>query len=140
MLSAKDLKISEAQRNALIKTLFLLEDGCLLHVKNTRKPLSKEEKQFSGLFNMDIWNRTTECGTVCCIGGTAEQLGGVVFDNITEELTNLFYPNHSSNSYTNDVIYGEITPNQAAQALRSYLETGAPNWRQIENMPYRTRS
>ena len=120
-LSAQILSITDAQRDALIKTLTLLESGALVHA-----PVSggfNFSKQFTGHFNMANWNHATDCGTVCCIGGTAELIGNLRFNPIGRQdaLKDLFYPRIAPLS--------TITPTQAAVALRSYLTTGNANWR-----------
>jgi hypothetical protein len=124
-LSAQILSITDAQRDALIKTLMLLESGALVHTP-THTPVpakTKSSEQFTGHFNMAIWNHTTDCGTICCIGGTAELIGNLRFNIIDRPaaLENLFYPRFAPLS--------TITPAQAAVALRSYLTTGNANWK-----------
>lgn len=125
--SATDLRISEEQRRALELTLSALERGELRHV--TYDPLQAavaDDVPFTAHFNMNAWRCVADCGTVCCIGGTAEFLGNLPlhsFDRATEKnraLSNLFFP----------PIHGwdEITADQAATALRSYLTTGDAKW------------
>lgn len=117
--SAHRLDITDAQRDALIKTLALLESGALVHA-----PASigfSYGKTFTGHFNMAEWNHATDCGTVCCIGGTAELIGNLRFLPRPDALEDLFYPTIAPLS--------TITPTQAAVALRSYLTTGNANWR-----------
>ncbi len=55
--SAADLEITERQKEALVKTLVLLETGKLEHVQN-RENLTFVESghDFSGKFNMDCWS------------------------------------------------------------------------------------
>jgi hypothetical protein len=120
--SAADLGITEPQRDALMKTLVLLEAGKLTHVKDTMifRPRSVA-RGFTGHFNMIWWGNEHPCGTVACIGGTAELVGGVTFDLTTSALDRLFWPPTHSD-------WGGITPAQAATALRSYLTTGDAKW------------
>lgn len=126
---ATDLGISEAQKEALMKTLVLLETGKLAHAKITRPSAAayREGGEFTGHFNMGRWQSQEDCGTVCCIAGTAELVGGVEFP--TEEygdnfaLKNLFWV---GGFFGGDISH--ITPGQAARALRSYLTTGDANW------------
>lgn len=136
--SATDLEITEQQRLALIKTLVLLETGKLTHKK---KPDDNEMLHFgfdfkdghpvlTGHFNMDLWTVTyRNCGTIACIGGTAEIIGGpgvgFVEDQLPENLQRLFYP------FTSKFRFRDITTAQAATALRSYLTTGNPHWEEI---------
>jgi hypothetical protein len=119
--TATDLGITENELSALITVLGMLERGELKHVidydlrKNQIGPLT-------GHFNMLEWNVSASCGTVCCIGGTAELIMGREFENEPPELHKLFFPNINST-------YRNITVEQAAIALRSYLTTGNSNWR-----------
>jgi hypothetical protein len=124
--SAADLGITEPQLSALIKTLVLLETGKLVHVP--ADDLRRGPKTFTGHFNMDSWTWTGDCGTVACIGGTAEMVGGVNFQGFTrpKALTELFYPFDSNDDGEHP--FSAITPAQAATALRSYLTTGDAKW------------
>jgi hypothetical protein len=123
--SAEDLDISEAEKDALIKTLVLMETGKLTHA-----PIGDgyypHTGLFTGQFNMIHWNAVHSCGTVACIGGTAELVGGVSFGKKTmsenKQLYRLFMPDLP------DALWNEITPKQAARALRSYLTTGNAKW------------
>lgn len=71
------------------------------------------------------------CGTVSCIGGTAEILfGGSAFDVLGassdqdyDTLKRLFYPP------LNDSPGWEATPAQAARVIRHLVETGKVEWR-----------
>jgi hypothetical protein len=122
--SAADLGITEPQFDALRKTLVLLETGKLRHVP------APDNYQWSGTdfsfkFNMGSWRRDAaggECGTVCCIGGTAELVGNVDFSDRAGALDDLFYAKDCPINLT------AITPAQAATALRSYLTTGDARW------------
>lgn len=81
-------------------------------------------------FNMQKWR--TECGTVCCLGGWAEQIANV------EEGT--FKIGNRDTCISDDfrgidelfAPFGwtkmQATPDQAATALRSYLTTGNAHW------------
>ena len=119
--SADDLEITGRQHDALRKTLVLLETGKLTHVAPGHA--RADRGCFTGHFNMREWNSTGESGTICCIGGTAELIGNVKFDpeRLPEGLDELFFPNMAR--------VEEITTSQAASALRSYLTSGAPGWR-----------
>jgi hypothetical protein len=127
--TAKDLKITEPQREALMKTLVLMETDKLIHVVE-QSQYCEVSPQFTGHFNMCDWKGKIGCGTVCCIGGTAELVGAVSFQGkLDDNLQKLFFP---------DVAYYDywifITVDQAAQALRNYLTTGKANWENI--LPY----
>lgn len=124
--SAVDLRISEAQKDSLIKTLVLLETGGMRHSPCDFGYDFDATPTFTGHFNMARWgNISSSCGTVACIGGTAELISGVSFDQIkleNENLRGLFYP------ISLEPIWHSITPAQAARALRSYLTTGDAKW------------
>jgi hypothetical protein len=123
-MTASELGITEPQRMALQKTLVLLETGKLVH---TKLPLlfKFNAEKYSGHFNMGGWRRETECGSVCCIGGTAELIGNVRFNERAPALETLFYPSSDGTKLQN---YESITAEQAARALRSYLTTGDAKW------------
>jgi hypothetical protein len=121
-LSATALRISDDWLQALIKTLALMESGALVHIP--LKEITPEVFEGGGprLFNMGEW----DCGTVGCIGGTAEVIGGVeirVGCCSKPALHNLFYPGHPE--------YDLITLEQATRALRNYLTTGSAQWESI---------
>jgi hypothetical protein len=123
--SAADLGITEPQKEALIKTLVLLETGRLEHSKAFNFDYEEEpDAVFSGKFNMRYWTEDSQCGTIACIGGTAELISGVKFPYSHHDgLRNLFQP-----SAVRVGNWADITPAQAATALRSYLTTGDARW------------
>lgn len=123
--TADELRLTEEQRCALVKALaFLRED------KIKYRPLGgpilgfKAKKGKVDYFNMRAWVREYECGTVCCIGGTAQALSGVSFPNSdvfrNRNLHNLFYPSNQK--------AWNATPQQAARAVSNYLSTGRASW------------
>lgn len=124
-LSAEELGIEVHQLRALSKTLKLLETEKLKHVTLDLSITDHQSgNEFTGHFNMGSWNSIQECGTICCIGGTAELVGNVSFNNtsIPASLSQLFYPRMAPD------IWDSITPAQAAFALRNYLTTGDAQW------------
>lgn len=135
--SAADLGITEPQFEALKKTLVLLETAKLRHVDALMTGAS-DGTSFSGEFNMCNWKTRHECGTVGCIGGTAELIGNVSFGFIyhhpNRALRDLFLPSFSSKKWN------EITPVQAATALRSYLTTGDAKWHEAVACSVSTRT
>ncbi len=119
--SAEQLGIKPHQHNALIATLKLMEEGKITHV-NIIAASGKIYPTDGYLFNMAIWRTEYSCGTVACIGGTAEILGGVGLQKDcrgNRELYRLFYG--AGTAY-------DTTDAQAARALRGYLETGVTKW------------
>lgn len=123
-MSAKDLGLDEAQKEALVTVLGMMERGEIKH-KESIKINYLSGQVFSGQFNMRHWNITDECGTVCCIGGTAELVGDV---KLLETV--------ASNDRLYNLCFGvpdmeAVTVEQAARALRNYLTTGRPKWKKI---------
>jgi hypothetical protein len=133
MMTAQELGIPEAWRAALGLVLGKLERGELRHV---------DLETFSQVprgdwFNMNWWDNdfiatTKDCGTVACIGGWAEKLGGVKFEvegplGLEEnhpELEKLFYPRGTRD-------YDHIDAEHAATALRNYLTGGRAQWEEV---------
>jgi hypothetical protein len=124
-----DLGHTEKEHAALVTVLGMLERGELKHVKLSEpREWSPSGKLFTGHFNMGEWNVMAGCGTVGCIGGTAEMLMKDIFNYpYSDELEELFYP-PMEEDYT-DIT--DITTDQAARALRSYLTTGKANWKEV---------
>ena len=145
-LSAAQLHCSEEERDALIQTLALFESGKVPHnphpASRTNLTLPKELSSF----NMQYIAENTECGAVGCILGWARYLsndthGYKIFRDLwklTKEQAALFnivregneskmtlYWHRPDNLFTQD-----ITTEHAAVALRTYLETGTPNWKE----------
>ncbi len=123
-----DLDIPDIHYEALVKVLGMLERGELRHVvdpslKTIRGLGPWRPIHGPGLFNMNWWRTEFGCGTVCCIGGTAELVGKFSFrediGNLPRGLNHLLFPGPGGDS---------ITTEQAAFALRSYLSTGEPHW------------
>lgn len=125
--TANELQITEPQLSALIKTLVLFETGKIKYVPVSPDDFCPDDdnRKFSGHFNMVAWSMKHPCGTVACIGGTAEMVGGVDFQLLetNDELDKLFYPEPYS--------YGGVTVEQAARALRNYLTFGEPRWKEV---------
>jgi hypothetical protein len=122
-----ELGLDDKQFDALRKTLVLLETGKIEYVPmGVRRYIYIAEPTFDGLFNMSTWNAGTECGSICCIGGTAELVGGL-------ERNSLFDASQRPGSENLDALLlapdgMSARPQHAARALRSYLTTGKPNW------------
>ena len=139
-LDSNQLGISDEQRDALILTLDFMEAGKMKHVMTGETniigyELVDDPDEFKGSFNMDFWNVTDkDCGTVCCIGGTAEILGNVNFRKFTKNMPHnlhlLFFPDDELDFLTLDWMR-DITVEQAAHALRNYLTIGEPHWRSV---------
>lgn len=131
-LSAERLGLEQKHFDALVMTLHAMERGALVH-----KPVAAwdtaavDRSKFNGLFNMAVWESGTRCGTVCCIGGSAEILAGLSSCQLllaadrNKKLEQLFYPNSVERNLC------DITVDQARDALANYLTTGDANWRAV---------
>jgi hypothetical protein len=121
--SAIELGLSDPQRDALVKTLVLLETNKLEHVpaEAVRWDCARAS-EMNRHFNMCISYGVAECGTVGCIRGTAERVGTVEFPVFSgpEGLYQLFYDAGAINR--------DASVEQASTALRSYLATGDARW------------
>lgn len=84
-------------------------------------------------FNMMTWGGRSDCGTPGCIGGWCERLGAATPADIGPvkrrkshpALAELFYP---QSLHCMNISWHDVTPAQAAFAIRSYLRTGWPDW------------
>lgn len=124
--TASALGLTADQQQGLCRTLVMLETEKLSHEPfNNDWPLGHLGK-FTGHFNMATWGRAAPCGTVACIGGTAEILGAQGLASVAcrnSALRELFEP-----ADIDPLDWEKITPTQAATALRSYLTTGDARW------------
>ena len=137
--SAKELGLEQAEYEGLVRTLTLMEAGKIQHYQDRQQefninPLHQMGNSNLPIFSMTVWRETHLCGTVCCIGGTAEVLGGLgwgelstkskgLLENGNHALYRLFYdyPATASGGYGPTVA-------QSARALRGYLTTGRTDW------------
>lgn len=122
--TAAELNIPEDQYQALLKTLDVFEtDSKLVWTERPDRVRSDVTPKFDHLFNMNCWNSTFPCGTISCIGGSAELISGIRMqtNKKTIQLHNLFYPYEIHN-------WNLITPEIATQALRNYLTRGRAMW------------
>jgi hypothetical protein len=128
--SAEELHLPEHKYAALVEVLGMLERGELKHVSSAGVVFGVMSFKFSGHFNMSFWSglwtdEEGHCGTVGCLGGSAEMIGNFRFvaDDGARGLEALFYPDCL------DIAMADVTPAMAAVALRNYLMTGWPRWR-----------
>jgi hypothetical protein len=125
--TAVELGISDAEVEALIKVLGILERGEVEHVVPSLLvgPQPDYSAGYTGHFNMIRVATREDCGTVACILGTARLLCGLhLFPEweAMSSLKSLFWP------FRLGTFFRDIIPAQAAIALRNYLTTGAPRW------------
>ena len=126
--SPAELGLTQAERDALIKALLLMENGQVKHVpgSNFNTYNAAQDKM---PFNMAHWHREYDCGTVCCIGGTAELVGGLPLNSLAEKASKLVLYG-DSNLHTMFFHWngGDPTEKRAARVLRGYLTTGQTRW------------
>jgi len=132
--SADELGLTQKEWAALIKTLALLDNDAIVHVPEIRWERAArkgEAVSVRPVFNMAVWHDENACGTVMCIGGSAEYFGKLRDDQLSEKanrmarsgeyaLYNLFYP-------PGLIDYDKLTTKMAAEALRIYLTGGHAN-------------
>lgn len=122
-LTAKQLGISDQHRAALVLVMEKLRSGEIVHSPWCPTPPPGQ------WFSMAHWTNgrhDTNCGTIACIGGWAERLGGVRFslDDRPADIDELFYPN-------SDLDWDLIDNAAAVKAIQNYLSTGKPDWKSI---------
>jgi hypothetical protein len=128
--TATDLHISDVELLSLIKVLGMLERDELIHGETPIASIPRQPNEFNMAASLD--NR---CGTIGCIAGWACHIsGGEAFPEIikgeiedwalrsNKQLLSLFGIGRPCGS-----LY-DITPSEAATALRSYLTTGDAKW------------
>lgn len=143
-LTAKELGLNEGERAGLIKAMRALERGEIKHVKLDHRAVDAwravvdHPEDGGNFFNMGIWaaKGPYDCQTVCCIGGWAQafydetRLDGLPGCGLLKatrgnrQLYDLFHPSIYSS-------YDDITPAEAALAIRNYLTTGDACWSQV---------
>lgn len=119
--SAAELGIAEAEHQALITVLGMLERGEL-------KDIGQSDNCHRGdkLFTMDSCG--SGCGTAACIGGWVAALTGHIKKQY-EYVHNYQHVGPLCDLYWNEqAIDSNATVTQAAVALRSFLVTGDANW------------
>lgn len=127
--SAEELGLKEDDYQGLLKALEWLESGAQ-HFNQSGFDISGTGRYF----NMRHWRSKTGCGTICCIGGSANEFGAS-FEwrsglGMTQELCNLFFMNNrGTRGWENlpNEAKDAVTPQMAANALREYLQTGKTN-------------
>lgn len=131
-LSAEQLGLSTKQLTALIDVLGRLERGEFKHI--SEEDFLHDDRHSINIvgFNMGAF----ACGSVHCIGGWADRLHGTDFATMTANynphkglrwlrLYELFYCDETP------IEMEEITPAEAAEALRNYLTTGDAQWAKV---------
>lgn len=129
--TAADLGLQEIEIVALIKVLGMLERDEIRHtpVDHDQSDYMRRPRKVLTAFNMEAVFSRTGCGTAGCIAGSADFFFGTKFSSnnairrdIPDALNSVFCP------WDVQKPWGQITADEAARALRSYLTTGAANW------------
>lgn len=127
--TAADLQLSNAEFEALVKVLGMLERNEIPH---------HSDNSSIDRFDMGTWY-SDACGTAGCIAGWAHHISGrAVFKFVsgfggptTDGLETLFCPFPCSafdSASAASRAFRNIQPEQAAIALRNYLTSGEPRW------------
>ena len=121
------LGISDREHAALVKVLGMLEREELKHVEWACSTFG---------FNMELISVHNECGTMACLMGWAQIIGGAdLFDMETvgpnQCLLDLFlFIGKKRSKFINNIDRREVKPAQAAIALRNYLTRGKACWQE----------
>jgi hypothetical protein len=136
--TAAQLKLTQPELEVLIKVLGMLERGEIKALPQSagayRSVLDDMPWQavdyaveVPEFFDMRRVIGTTDCGTSCCILGWAQYVGTngefISYQHRDYPLDCLFYPAADGVECTD--------PQQGAMALRNYLTTGWPGWREV---------
>lgn len=120
------LKITDAEFDALAKVLGMLERGELKHQRGFGSSYNKDHFGF----NMGDWCTRNECGTTACIGGWVALFTGRDPKNYVHSavgaMRELYFPKADDGHLLGTM--NQITTDQAAIALRNYLTHGEPRW------------
>jgi hypothetical protein len=132
ILSAAALQITNGEHRALLEIRDHFANGVFKHDPNS-------DAEHPDGFNMDYAERSTDCGTTCCIGGwmwaalsrdratTAPTAGSYVGEYRSIALRPLFFPDQDE---IDDMAYSDITPGAALVAIDNFLADGDPDWGQ----------
>jgi hypothetical protein len=94
------------------------------------------------IFNMDTATRTTECGSVGCIGGWMGTMMGLGVEDACDfvlgymnrgRFKELFFPPTPKDKHGEPVedYYDKITAAHAVKAIDNFTKTGKPKWETI---------
>ncbi len=134
-LPAAYLGLTDRQRDALVKVLAAFERGEVPDAPR-RAFFEEVEEGVPTYFCMPFVVGVGECGTTACILGWANHLENEsvfsLWADMPDELERLF----GVHRMLEDGAYS-ATVSQAATALRNYLTTGKPRWREAKKRkPY----
>ena len=124
--SPTDLRINDAEFEALVKVLGILERLEVKGIPNSARALRDQETiEAPTLFSMMLTRARMDCGTSCCILGFARHVGGedLFYDAANRPCADLFYPQNEGIQCRD--------PEKGAIALRNYLTCGVPRWAEV---------
>lgn len=128
-----DLGIEDAEFDALVKTLGMLERQEVEYFPVSNELSSKSRRNPPKGFNMLFVNAETECGTAACMMGWARELMGdrdLFRRELSPELSALFCTAVGAHGSRGKAAQ-DIQPAEGAAALRNFLTYGAPRWPQV---------
>jgi len=130
-----NLKITDAEFNALVKVLGMLEREEIPHAPGygdicdfvSESPTGRPEPQF---FNMGFVTGKHDCGTAGCILGWAQHVAGdsLSFGERRGAIARLFQMGDDACNQYFPIAIQDILPSHAAIALRNFLTDGEPRW------------
>lgn len=129
--SAKELGLKQNEWEALIKTLTLMEADAIVHLPLESYEFKVSNSQTKPIFSMSEWHAKYPCGTVACIGGSAEIFGNLKMHTMQIAANRIAAAaNNDRNLFGLFYKWGnrDPTPTQAAKVLRHYLATGRTVW------------
>lgn len=153
----KEFKTTEEIKAALSKVADMLEQEVFTH--GSKKSFYQNDFVGKYNFNQEISAASNyDCGTVACIGGWCWLLAnekpiqetdtnvkyrqaavdrashfvwGHNDSDRAEGLHELFYPPFEHIDGLEDVLFDDVTPQQAAKAIRNYIESDNPDWEKV---------
>lgn len=133
-----DLEISDIEFESLVKVLGMLERGDLVYGKHPIAKQFRGANEFNMAATLNQHQDGPHCGTVACICGWAHvvsdrrafaQFFSSTWETESEAVADM--PINLRKLFRFGANLGslfDITPEQAATALRNYLVLGEPNW------------
>ena len=127
--TAEELGLSEQEYTGLVRTLVLMEAGAIRDVVDWADRGGKRGSHKAPLFDMGTWhNDNRHCGTVCCIGGTAELLADMPIGSMSCTASTLFRAASGDLYKLFFEFPSGVGVKQCSRVLRGYLTTGVTNW------------
>lgn len=150
----KEFKTTEEIKVALSRVADMMEQEVFIHQRRGSLRGGQAGSKYNFIMNITADNKY-DCGTVACIGGWCwllnnekpiEEDGTIIkyrkdaisragrfvdnYDNLDRPagLNELFYPPFEHTYGLGHLVYGDVKPKHAAQAIRNYIEFDAPDW------------